>query len=95
MASVGCECQDLELVGLQPLSHQLTAEMVERQIYFAPEFAKLREKVTDAKLTNGGDKFSLLLRSEIGFLDSRRASLGTEIDLQRQILKKRIAGNAS
>lgn len=87
--------QLLELMEVQPLNHQLTTEMVERQIYFGMEFSRLREKMTDPKIAAGSDKFSLLLRSELGFLDSRRASLGAEIDLQRQILKKRVASNTS
>lgn len=87
--------QCLELVNVQPLSHQLTAEMVERQIFFGPEFTRLRDKLSDPKIAAGSEKFSLLLRSEIAFLDSRRASLGAELELQRQILKKRVASNTS
>lgn len=87
--------QNLELVNLQLLNHHLTNEMVERQIFFGPEFARLKEKLEDPKVAAGAEKFSLLIRSEMAFLDSRRASVGSEIDLQRQILKKRVAANAS
>ena len=85
----------LELIDIHPLSHTLTKEMVDRQIYFGNEFTKVREKLGSAGFTAAGDKFNLLLRSEVAFLETNRNILTSELQLQKSILKKRIKENAS
>lgn len=85
----------LELSAVYPLSHQLTKEMVDRQIYFGNEFTKLRETLGNSSKPLSGDHFNLLLRSEVTFLESNRNVANSELELQKAILKKRIREKAS
>jgi hypothetical protein len=84
------EGEGLELLSMQPLSHDLTLELAARQSTYSQEMAKLKERLKDAASHSDHTTTNLLLRTDILFLERQLTLVNEEIDLQRRILQRRV-----